>query len=121
MNKQQTSLFPEEKKLIQNVPAIKPEIITRKNVKLKGIQKIVKKEHNLYSTFELYGIYLIEVEVILHKRFNKKVEIVYKKTNKKIEKDQEVLGRIKRELHTKSKFTITSIKKLKFLGHGVKE
>ena len=97
--------------------------IIRKDVKLKGIKKVIKKEYNLYSTFELYGIYLVEVKVTLNKRFERKVEIVYKKINDKLEKDKEALGRIKRELHTSRTcgIKIISIKKLKFLGYGVKE
>lgn len=134
MSKQQISLFPKERetqipiKLEKEKPVPiqlekETKIIIRKDVKLKGIQKLIEKKYNLYSTFELYEIYLIEVKVTLNKRFERKVEIVYKKINKKIEEDKEALGRIKRELHTSRTcgIKIISIKKLKFLGYGVKE
>ena len=124
--KSQLDLFLPEKEKEITIKKVKaqqkePETIVRKDVKLKGVKKITEKEYSSYLTFKLNGIYFIEVEVTPNKYSNRKVKIVYKKTNQEIKNDKDALKRIRRELHTKNSFKIKSVKKLKFLGYGVAE
>jgi len=100
------------------------DYIIRQNVPTL-LKEVQEKEVEIVDENEIGKIYLIEaiVEVEKHQPWHnkRKATVIYKVTDKKINEDKQVIIRIKRDIHTKNNIKILSFKKLKFLGHGVKE
>jgi len=96
--------------------------IERKNrVQLKGIKPEIVKP--LFSKGKLNGIYLARFKVLMGKKTIFYKEIVYKERNNEINKDKEVLYRIRRDsaIPKRSKFIIKEVELLSYVGQGIVE